>query len=73
MYKNATIFFSQDNAITIPNVVPMMDQIDTMLSSSATTPLAPAIKHTLTFVCQLMDKYYSKTDLLNVYRIAMGM
>jgi hypothetical protein len=51
----------------------MMDWINTMLSSSATTPLAPAIKHALTFARQLMDKYYSKTDLLNMYRIAMGM
>jgi hypothetical protein len=73
MYKDATIFFSQDNAVTIPNVVPTMDRIDAMLSSSATTPLVPAIKHSLTFARRLMDKYYSKTDLSNVYRIAMSM
>jgi hypothetical protein len=73
MYKDATVFFSQDNAVTIPNVVPTMDWIDTMLSGSAKTPLAPAIKHVLTFAHQLMDKYYSRTDLSNVYCIAMGM
>jgi len=67
------LFFSQDDAVTIANVVPTMDQINAMLSSSATTPLAPAVKHTLTFACQLMNKYYSKTDLSNVYHIAMGM
>jgi hypothetical protein len=50
-----------------------MDQLDAMLSSSATTALAPAVKHALTFAHQLMDKYYSKTDLSNVYCIAMGM
>jgi hypothetical protein len=71
MYKDATIFFSQDNAVIILNVVPIMDQINIMLSSLATTPLALAIKHALTFVCWLMDKYYSKTDLSNVYCIAV--
>ncbi|KAF8238235.1 hypothetical protein L208DRAFT_1212594, partial [Tricholoma matsutake] len=71
MYKDTTLFFSQDDAVTIANVVPTMDRIDAMLSSLAMTPLVPAIKHTLTFACQLMDKYYSKTDLLNVYCIAM--
>ncbi|KAI9452712.1 hypothetical protein F5148DRAFT_985885 [Russula earlei] len=69
--KNVTLFFSQDDIVTITNVVPTMDQLDAMLSSSATTPLVPAVKHALTFVCQLMDKYYSKTDLSNVYHIAM--
>ncbi|KAF8235574.1 hypothetical protein L208DRAFT_1153115, partial [Tricholoma matsutake] len=71
MYKDATLFFSQDDAVTITNVVLMMDQIDAMLKSSAMTPLTPAIKHALTFAHQLMDKYYSKTDLSNVYHIAM--
>jgi hypothetical protein len=73
MYKDAMLFFSQDDAVTIANMVPTMDRIETMLSSSATTPLAPAVKHALTFACRLMDKYYSKTDLSNVYHIAMGM
>ncbi len=73
MFKDATLFFSQDNVVTIANVVPTMDRIDAMLNSSATTPLAPGVRHALTFARKLMDKYYSKTDLSNVYRIAMGM
>jgi hypothetical protein len=73
MYKDAMQFFSQDNAVTIPNIVPTMDRIDAMLHDFATTPLAPSVKHALTFTRRLMDKYYSKTDLSNVYRIAMGM
>jgi len=72
MYKDVTLFFSQDNAITIANVVPTMDHINKMLSTSAVTPLTPAVKHALIFACKLMDKYYSKTDLSNVYCIAMG-
>lgn len=72
MYKDATLFFSQDNVVTIANVVPTMDRIDKMLSSATTTQLDPAVKHALTFARKIMDKYYSKTDVSNVYRIAMG-
>lgn len=73
MYKDATLFFSQDSVVTIANVIPTMDRIAAMLSSSAKTPLNPAVKHALTFTRKIMDKYYSKTDLSNVYCIAMGM
>jgi hypothetical protein len=73
MYKDATLFFSQDNAVTIANVVPTMDRIEQMLSTSAATPLNPAVKYALTFARKLMNKYYSKTDLSNVYHIAMGL
>jgi hypothetical protein len=72
MYKDVTLFFSQDNIITIANVVPTMDCINKMLSISTLMPLTPAVKHALTFAHKLMDKYYSKTDLSNVYCIAMG-
>ena len=73
MYKDVTLFFSQDNTITIANVVPTMDCIDKMLSISAAKLLNSAVNHALTFAHKLMDKYYSKTDLSNVYRIAMGL
>ena len=32
-----------------------------------------SVKHALTFARKSINKYYSKTDLSNVYRIAMGM
>ena len=73
MYKDATLFFSKDNVVTIANVVPTMDRIDKMLSVSAATSLIPPVKHALTFARKLMDKYYSKTDLSNVYCISMGL
>ena len=49
-----------------------MDRIDTVLRDAGTTALAPSVKHALMFACKLLDKYYSKTDLSNVYRVAMG-
>jgi hypothetical protein len=72
MYKDATLFFSQDAVATIAHVIPTMDRIDAMLSGSSTEPLSPSVKHALSFARKIMDKYYSKTDLSNVYRIAMG-
>jgi len=73
MYKEVTLFFSQDAVATIAHVIPTMDRIDTMLSSSSTELLLPSVKHALSFARKIMDKYYSKMDLSNVYRIAMGM
>ena len=73
MYKEGTIFFSQDSVAMIAHVIPTMDWIDTMLSSSSAELLSPSVKHTLSFAWKIMDKYYSKTDLLNVSRIAMDM
>ena len=73
MYKEGTIFFSQDFVATIAHVIPTMDQIDTMLSSSSVEPLSPSVKHALSFAQKIINKYYSKMDLSNVYQISMGM
>ena len=73
MYKEATLFFSQDAVSTIAHVIPTMDWIDAMLSNSTAEPLSPSVKHALSFAQKIMDKYYLKTDLSNVYHIAMGM
>ena len=72
MYKDVTLVFSQDTIATIAHVIPTMDQINMMLSSSFTEPLSPSVKHALSFAWKIMDKYYSKTDLSNAYQIAMG-
>lgn len=50
-----------------------MDRIDAVLRDAGTTALTPSVRHALIFARKLLDKYYSKTDLSNVYRIAMGM
>jgi hypothetical protein len=50
-----------------------MDRIDAVLHNGPGTKLLhPAIKHALTFARKLIDKYYTKTDLSNIYRIAMS-
>ena len=73
MYKEGTVFFSQDAVATIAHVIPTMDRIDAMLCDFSTDQLSPSVKQALSFAREIMDKYYSKTDLSNVYRIAMGM
>ena len=73
MYKEATLFFSQDAVAAIAHVIPTMDRIDTMLNNSSTELLSTSVKHALSFARKIMDKYYLKTDLSNVYRISMGM
>jgi hAT family C-terminal dimerisation region len=73
LFKEATLFFSKDSIETIAHVIPTMDQIDNMLQDSMSEPLMLAVKHVLKFARQIMNKYYSRTDLSNVYRIAMGM
>ena len=47
MYKEATLFFSQDAVAMIAHVIPTMDQIIMMLSSSSTKLLLPSVKHAL--------------------------
>ena len=72
MYKDVTLFFSQDIVATMAHVIPTMDWIDAMLSGSFTEPLLFSVKHALSFAWKHMDKYYLKTALSNVYQIAMG-
>jgi hypothetical protein len=72
IYKDATLFFSQDKVSSIANVIPTMDRIDALLSDATVEPLSPSVKHALKFARKSINKYYSKTDLSNVYRIAMG-
>ena len=49
-----------------------MDRIDALLSDVPAEPLSQSVKHALTFARKSINKYYSKTDLSNVYRITMG-
>jgi hypothetical protein len=49
-----------------------MDHINSLLNNATTEPLSSSVKHTLTFACKSINKYYLKTDVPNVYHIAMG-
>ena len=57
MYNDMTLFFSEDYVTMIAHVIPTMDWINTMLSSSSTEPFPPSVKHALSFMWEIMDKY----------------
>jgi hypothetical protein len=83
VFKDATLFFSRgadkkayDEKQKIPNlatVIPAMDHIDSVLATSAiNNRYCLAIQAALTIGKKTLNHYYSKTDLSNMYRIAMG-
>jgi hypothetical protein len=54
-----------------------MDKIDdfltnTIVSSSARRPIHNSVRKALNLAKTTLNKYYSRTDTSNVYRIAMG-
>ncbi|KAE9395040.1 hypothetical protein BT96DRAFT_826824, partial [Gymnopus androsaceus JB14] len=72
IFKSATLLFSRDNISTIAQVIPMMDVIDDFFTETPTRMLHPAVKSALTLAQATLNKYYSRTDDSNVYRIAMS-
>lgn len=71
--KDATKFFSR----AMPNlatVIPAMDHIDTHFTNVILpeSDLNPAIHAAIGLGKKTLNQYYSKTDMVEVYRIAMG-
>ena len=56
----------------IANIIFALDHIDDLLADSAKKPLNLAVKHALTFAQKVINKYYSKLEMSNIYCIAMG-
>ncbi len=72
VFKDATLFASRDD-MTIASIVPAMDAIDEILSTNLTThKISPALRTALNLGKKTLNRYYSKTDDSEAYRIAMG-
>ncbi|KAJ7065553.1 hypothetical protein C8F01DRAFT_982162 [Mycena amicta] len=76
VFKHATLLFSSDEKSTIANVITTMDKIDdlittTIVSPSARRPIHNIVRKALNLAKTTLNKYYSRTDTSNVYRIAM--
>jgi len=77
IFKDATLFFSCANT-SIATVIPVMDHIDSVLtsviitSSSKKHKLLPSIKAALAIRKRMLNRYYDKTDHSEVFRIAMS-
>ncbi|TFK59950.1 hypothetical protein BDN72DRAFT_729660, partial [Pluteus cervinus] len=71
IFKDATLFFSRKTP-NIAMVIPAMDHIDTHLATAATSSsYSVAIKAALAIGKRMLNRYYSKTDHSEVFRIAM--
>ncbi|KAJ7321324.1 hypothetical protein DFH08DRAFT_970183 [Mycena albidolilacea] len=76
VFKRVTLLFSSDEKSTIAHVITTMDKIDniltsTIVSSSARCPIHNSVRKALNLAKTTLNKYYSRTNTSNVYRIAM--
>lgn len=73
MFKDITLRFSSDTP-SLPSVIPAMDSIDSTLATAiANSKYNTAITASLKLGKDLLNKYYSLTDMSDAYRIAMGL
>jgi hypothetical protein len=73
VFKDATLFFSHDGIPNLATVIPTMDCInDVLTANSIDQQLSVPIQAALTIGKRTLTRYYSKTNLSDVYRIAMG-
>lgn len=71
--KHATLFFSREDAPNLALVIPAMDHIETVFAESANNATYNnAIRSSLSIARRTLNRYYSKTDMSETYRIAMG-
>ncbi|KAH8088945.1 hypothetical protein BXZ70DRAFT_865985, partial [Cristinia sonorae] len=71
IFNEATLFFSHSTP-NLAQVIPAMDEIDETLATLATSPeLDKSIRVAVALSKQHLNKYYEKTDMSEVYRIAM--
>ena len=72
IFKTVTVKFSSDTPC-ISNVIPAMDKMHSeLMAASNNNAYSPTIRATLKLGTRLLNKYYSITDNLEVYWIAMG-
>ena len=69
--QKVTLFFSS-NIASIAAVIPAMDRLHNTLNLDTKKEYHPLILAAMKLAQNKLNQYYSKTDLLSVYRIAMG-
>ena len=73
VFKDATLFFSCNGTPNIATVIPAMDCIDEVLATSAVDcQYSVSIQAALAMGKKTLNRYYSKTNHSEVYRIAMS-
>ncbi|KAL1724778.1 hypothetical protein EV714DRAFT_222494 [Schizophyllum commune] len=70
--KQATLFFSRGDNPNLATVIPEMDRLDHALATfSIDDTLEPSIHAAVHIAKATLNRYYSKTDESDAYRIAM--
>ena len=73
VFKDATLFFSRDGIPNLATVIPAMGHIDEVLTANTLDQqFSPPIRAALTMGKRTLTRYHTKTDLSDVYRIAIG-
>lgn len=77
MFKDATLFFSQDSVPTIAYVITTFDRINDMLLNKKLRDhkrprLHPAVVVAMQLGNRMMDRYHNKTDDSDVYCVPLG-
>lgn len=73
MFNDATHFFSRHKISNLTTVIPAMDRLDECLTNAMiSSKYSPAIRAAIRMGKQTLNRYYSKTDYSELYRIAMG-
>ncbi|TEB28014.1 hypothetical protein FA13DRAFT_1633689 [Coprinellus micaceus] len=73
VFKHATLFFSRATP-NLATVIPAMDHIDEVLTTQAidtNNALLPSIRAACSLARKTLNRYYERTDLSEMYRIAM--
>ena len=72
MLKDATLFFSRVTP-NLANAIPTMDIINDRLTAHANDlAISPAIRSAIGLAKGTLNRYYSRTDDSEAYRIAMS-
>lgn len=72
VFKDATLFFSRSTP-NLTMVIPAMDHIDERLTNdSLNQDLEPSIRAAIALAKKTLNRYYSKTDQSELYRVTMS-
>ncbi|KAF9513199.1 hypothetical protein BS47DRAFT_1296707, partial [Hydnum rufescens UP504] len=72
IFKQATLLFSTKDTANLADVIPVMDSIDSVLEvGMGTKKYHDSIRLGLALARRTLNRYYSKTDASDAYRVAM--
>lgn len=72
VFKRLTVAFSSDRVPTIADVIPAYDAMDAVLEADAANTKYPdSIRVALALARRTLNRYYARTDLSDIYRVAM--